>query len=148
MKEIKTNLEALTNCHEFSSFCFKISSSQNNCLFEKQYQTPDTIRYPETPKSVTYTTSWDVHLLDETFLIVFNILLLSVSGYQMKHSFSCLIYYFSVFGYQMEDSFPCLIYHLLLDVWISDETLLLVFNILLLARAKILPRSRRDLAEI
>ena len=73
-----------------------------------------------------------VHLLDETILLVFNILLLSVSGYQMKHSFSCLIYYFSVFGYQMEHSFSCLIYHLLVDVRISDETLLLVFDIFLL----------------
>ena len=45
----------------------------------------------------------------------------------------------------MEDSFSSLIYHLLLDVWISDETLLLVFDILLLASAKILPRSRRNL---
>ena len=29
----------------------------------------------------------------------------------MKHSFSCLMYYFSVFGYQMEHSFSCFIYY-------------------------------------
>ena len=32
----------------------------------------------------------------------------------------------------MEGSFSCLIYYLFLDVWISGETLLLVFDILLL----------------
>ena len=44
-------------------------------------------------------TSRGVHLLDETFLLVFDILLFSVSGYQMKHSFSCSIYHF-FFGKQ------------------------------------------------
>ena len=32
-------------------------------------------------------------------------------GYQMEHSFSCFIYYFSVFGHQMEHSFSCFIYY-------------------------------------
>ena len=38
---------------------------------------------------------------------------------------SCLMHYFSMFGYQI-------INMLLLSLWISDETLFLVFNILLL----------------
>jgi len=38
---------------------------------------------------------------------------------------SCLMHYFSVFGYQI-------INMLHLSLWISDETLLLVFNILVL----------------
>ena len=74
----------------------------------------------------------------------------SVFGNRMKHSFSCLIYYFSVFGYQMKPrdetlimlemyyfsefgyrtkrSLPCLVYCLSV-VWISDETLPLVYYI-------------------
>ena len=68
----------------------------------------------------------------------------------MKHSFSCLIYYSLVFGYQMQHSFSCLIYYFtagldirrkllllvcdvyLLGVWISDETPLSRFDMLLL----------------
>ena len=57
---------------------------------------------------------------------------LSVFGYQMKHSLSHLMYYFSVFGYQMKHSVSCWLDILLIGVLISNETLLLVFNILLL----------------
>lgn len=48
----------------------------------------------------------------------------------MEHSCSCLIYHFSVSGcqrYQMKNSFSC--FTLLLGVWITDNTHLLVFNI-------------------
>ena len=92
---------------------------------------------------------------DET-LLIFSIYLFSVSGFLMSDS-SCLMHYFSVFGYQMKHSFSCLIVWyvtaqcldirwntpsrvwdillllfdtLLLVVWISDETLLHLFNIL------------------
>ena len=57
---------------------------------------------------------------------------LSVFGYQMKHSLSHLMYYFSVFGYQMKHCFSCWLDILLIGVLISNETLLPVFNILLL----------------
>ena len=48
---------------------------------------------------------------DESLRVVFDILLI-VFGYQMKHSFSCLMCYVSVFGYQMNHFVLCLIYYL------------------------------------
>ena len=68
----------------------------------------------------------------------------------MKHYLSCLIFYSLVFGYQMKYSIWCLIYYFtagldirrkilllvcdiyLLGVWISDETPLSRFDVLLL----------------
>ena len=52
---------------------------------------------------------------------------LDMFGYQTKHAYSFLRYYPLVSGYCMKFYFCCFIY-LLLCVWISDETLLLVFK--------------------
>ena len=52
---------------------------------------------------------------------------LDMFGYQMKQAYSFLRYYSLVSGYCMKFYFSCFIY-LLLCVWISDETLLLVFK--------------------
>ena len=52
---------------------------------------------------------------------------LDMFGYQMKHAYSFLRYHSLVSGYCMKFYFSCFIY-LLLCVWISDETLLLVFK--------------------
>ena len=49
----------------------------------------------------------------------------------MKHSFSCLIYYFSVFW--TPDETLLLVFDILVfGVWTPDETLLLVFDILVI----------------
>ena len=50
------------------------------------------------------------------------------SGDQIKHSFSCLIHHIFVFGYD-QMKLP-LFDALARSVWISDETLLLVFDTL------------------
>lgn len=55
----------------------------------------------------------------------------SLSGYQVKHSFSFVVYHFSMFGYQINHSFPCLSIQLLSDA-IPGKTLFLVFDILFL----------------
>ena len=55
----------------------------------------------------------------------------SVAGYQVKHSFSFVVYHFSMFGYQMNHSFMCLSIQLLSD-GIPGETLFLVFDIVFL----------------
>ena len=57
-----------------------------------------------------------------------NFKFFSVFGYQIKHPFSCLLYYFSVFGYQIKKPFSL---YYFFGVWISDKTALLVFVILL-----------------
>ena len=63
-----------------------------------------------------------VCISDKTLLLVFDILLLSVR-YQIKHSFSCLIYCFSVLDIRWNTPSR---------VWISNETLLIVFDMFLL----------------
>lgn len=65
---------------------------------------------------------------DETLLLVFDVFF-SVFGYQMTHFFSGLMYYLSVFRYLMKLSLSLVFDILLLDVWISDDTLLLVIDI-------------------
>ena len=47
-----------------------------------------------------------------------NFKFFSVFGYQIKHPFSCLLYYFSVFGYQIKKPFSL---YYFFGVWISDE---------------------------
>ena len=51
----------------------------------------------------------------------------SVSGYQVKHSFSFVVYHFSICGYQMNHSFMSLSIQLLSD-GISGKTLFLGFD--------------------
>ena len=48
-------------------------------------------------------------------------------GYQIKHSFSCLIYRYRASGYQIKHSLSCLMS--LLSVWLSGETLILICGI-------------------
>ena len=61
-------------------------------------------------------------------LLVFDALYLAVFGYQIKHSFSCLIHLIFAIGY---DQMKVLVFDALpRSVWISDETLLLLFETL------------------
>ena len=48
---------------------------------------------------------------DNILLLAFWIHAFWVFRYQMKHSLSCLMYYFSLFGHQMEQSLSCFIYY-------------------------------------
>ena len=60
-------------------------------------------------------------------LLVFDALP-AVFGYQIKHSFSCLIHHIFAIGY---DQMKLLVFDALpRSVWILDETLLLVFETL------------------
>ena len=100
-----------------------------------------------TPSHVWFITPWCLDIRRNTHsqkkhsfsyeeLLLVSCLIYKSSEYKMKHSLSCLVYYFLVFGYQMKHSYSCLdinwntprIWYITSRVWISNKTLLLVFG--------------------
>ena len=68
-----------------------------------------------------------IWISNETLPLMFDV----TPGYQVKHSFSFVVYHFSMFGYQINHSFPRLSTRLLSDA-IPGKTLFLVFDIVFL----------------
>ena len=65
-----------------------------------------------TPSHVWFITPWclDIrHSFSYEELLLVSCLIYKSSEYKMKHSLSCLVYYFLVFGYQMKHSFSIVI---------------------------------------
>ena len=61
-----------------------------------------------------------VWISDEAVILVFNVTFL-VCGYQIKHPFSRLLYYFSAFGYQIKKTLFAFVI-LLFGVWINTPS--------------------------